>query len=229
MKKLFVLVITFLSIGLTFVHAQQAVPLPPLPEFTFTQDTPQSVRQNVSEAQVRQLIENRDQLKYAEYLINSGCITQDEFDRRSENLNNEYSAALGQIGKDISIYLPVVGVVEKEIEKLWPTWSPGWPAEEILKTAGFNLRQPHGTRSSFNFSLTMIRGGFTPYSDEAFNNIKEQLETNIGTAMEYSEEFNDYRYILPSNKSAGGKYYQIGLRPFPKENRVYLEIAELME
>lgn len=231
MKKLFVSVI-FFAIGLICVQAQtQAVPRPPLPVFTFTQDTPQAVRQNVSEAQARQLIENRDQLKYAEYLKNSGYITQDEFDQRSQSLNNDYYAALGQIGKDISIYISVVGVVEKEIDKLWPTWSPGWPAKEIRKTAGFNLQQPEGTRSSFNFSLTMIRGGFTPYSEEAFNNIKEQLEANIGMAMEYNEEFNDYRYILPSNKSASGKYYQIGLRPFPSPsgNRIYLEIAELME
>ncbi len=75
MKKLFVSVI-FFAIGLICVQAQtQAVPRPPLPVFTFTQDTPQAVRQNVSEAQARQLIENRDQLKYAEYLKNSGYIT----------------------------------------------------------------------------------------------------------------------------------------------------------
>jgi hypothetical protein len=130
-----------------------AVPLPPLPNVTFTLQFKDSV---VSQQQLRKLYENRDQRKYTEYLFNSGYITEAEFKKRSESQDQEYYKMLETVGDQYTM-IDAAGTVEKEVNKLWPFWSPVWPGKEIRETSGLNLRQPPGTRSSFSFDKQMIR------------------------------------------------------------------------
>ena len=60
-----------------------AVPLPPLPQITLTMPPRDGgYKVNVTSAQLRQLLEIRDQRNYLQYLRNSGYITEDEYKRR---------------------------------------------------------------------------------------------------------------------------------------------------
>jgi hypothetical protein len=206
-----------------------AVPLPPLPNVTLTMPPMDGgYKVNVTPAQLRQMFENRDQRKYTEYLFNSGYIPEAEFKSRSENLDQVYYGILGPIGNADQIAMIYAnGAVEEEIKKLWPYWSPGWPGKEIRQTSGLNLQQPQGTRSSFSFDIQMIRGGFTPYSEQIFNNIKQQLEAGLGAAMTYEADFDRYTYVLRSNKSASGRPYWIILYRSTSTNRIYLEVSQL--
>jgi hypothetical protein len=236
LKKGIILTIALMVVEVTIASAQQPVPLPLLPQMNLTMPPRDGgYKVNVTSAQLRQMLENRDQRKYAEYLFNSGYITEDEFRSRSENLDKTYYGMIGSIQElDMFAVIFANDVVENELKKIWPSWSPGWPGREIRQITGLSLQQPQGTRSSFSFDLRMIRGSFTPYSDQAYNDFKQQLETALGAPLELNQDFAhdpdnnyEYQYVLRSNKSVSGKPYLIVLTRYTSNNRIYLEVAEL--
>ena len=222
--------------GLDQTTPPGAVPLPPLPQITLTMPPRGGgYSVEVTSAELWRLFEIRDQRNYLQYLRNSGYITEDEYKRRDLPLEQaEADIFLPIVQADQFAYIYANEYIKGEISKLWPGWSPGWPGREIRQTSGLNLQQPQGTRSSFSFNLQMIRGSFTPYSEEAYNNIKQQLEAALGAPLELNRDFArdpvnnwEYQYVLRLNRSAIGRPYLIELTRYTSSNRIYLEVSEL--
>jgi hypothetical protein len=228
-----IFLIALVVVGLAVVSAQQPVPLPPLPNITLTMPprpagaTPYGV--NVTSAQLRRLLEIKDQRNYELYLFNSGYITRDEYRTRDRTLEQaEGDLILPIIQADQIAYIYANSTVEGELKKIWsPDWAPGWHGQAIRECLGFALIQPQGTRAtSQNEDNQMIRMNLRPLTDEIYNNIKQQIERGTGEAMTYEADFNRHIYVLRSNRSASGKPYFISVQRY-SGGRVYIEVSEL--
>jgi hypothetical protein len=242
MFKKSILIIGLMLIGLVALPAQVA--LPPLPEVTLTMPprpagtAPYKI--NVTSAQLRKLLENRDQKNYTAYLFNSGYIPQEEYDERAQKLDVEYYndlvGAIMKVDQIAGIYAD--GVVKEEIEKLWGHRTPGWFGKEWGTCIGFELKQPQGTRvtaeSPESTNYTRIRLILNPYSDQNYNDLKEQLEKGLGAPLVLNQAFAkdpvnsrfEYDYFLRSAKSASGKPYRILFTRNIKQDYIYVEMQE---
>jgi len=227
-------VIAFVLFGLAVVQAQTpAVPMPSTPTFTPIPGTSSEPRLNLTQQQWQRMFVIRDQKKYAEYLLNTGNITRDEYYARENNLIKEENEivepllrAMGDYNFQMA-YIFTNGDLQEAIKKLWPdNWPPGWHGQELRELIGFALQQPQGTRAmSFNEYNQMIRMNLTPLTDQVFNNIKQQLETGLRATMT-NEGSNRYTYVLRSNRSANGKPYFIEVSR-RSDGYVYIEVSEL--
>ena len=225
LKKSVFLAIALLVVGFTIVYAQ--VPLPPLPNVTLTMPTHTAFKVNVTSAQLRQLLEIRDQRYYVRYLFRSGYITEDDYKRRDLPLEQAEVDIFVPIAEaDPVAYVWADGTVKDALNEIWTTargWrGPGYPIALMNKIFGFVIPQPQGTRaSSFAVEYEDIRDRvfdttFTPYSDQLFNNYKQQFDSHFGTPEFVSgpsvgSNTDNYRYVLRSNKSADGRPYLINL------------------
>jgi len=229
MKSIF-LTIALLVIGLAVVQAQTpAIPLPPLPNVTLTmppQPMGGTYNVNVTSAQLRRLLEIRDQRKYIEYLYSIGNITEEEYERRIQNSWNEETNLTTSIGMDQVTYLMADDVVKNELAKLWVRQSPGWHDQAIRECIGFTLQQPQGTRAASQVVLTMIRMYLTPATDQVFNNIVQQFERGLGIKMTYNAETNSYTYGLPANRSADGKPHSIEVTMLHSPSSIAIVISK---
>jgi len=227
LKKNMFFMITLMVVGLAFVQAQ--VPLPPLPNITLAMPSGPSYKVNVTSAQLRQLLEIRDQRFYVRYLFNSGYITEDEYKRRDLPLEQAEADIIVPIAQaDPVAYIWADGTVNDAIKKIWDiggAWfshSPGYPIGMMNRIFGFVIPQPQGTRASSGateyeyitdkvFELSLI-----PYSEQLFNSYKQQLDSRFGTpefedGPSVGSNYDKYKYVLRSNRSGDGRPYLIEL------------------
>jgi hypothetical protein len=252
LKKSIFMVIIIIVAGSAVVSAQQY--LDPGPRF----DLPEMNR----------LFQLKDQQKTLESQHNQGMITEDEYNKRYDELLMAINEIEEPIRNEIS-QLVMIGIevatkgldstqadrqraeaanarlqtvmkpleeVNKAIERLWPANEPGWHAQEIRECIGFTLQPPPGTRTTSSEQPGLIRMCITPYTDQIFNTMKQQLERGLGAALEdVTEEGGTYhyQYILRSNRSPTGKPYWIELvaaypdMPNQPPKGVDISIAEL--
>ena len=220
LKKSIFLIIALMVAGLALVQAQ--VPLPPLPNITLAMPSGPSYKVNVTSAQLRQLLEVRDQRYYVRYLFNSGYITEDEYRRRDLPLEQAEVDIIVPIAQaDPVAYIWADGTVNDALKEIWgskiSSLGPGYPVALMNKIFGFIIPQPQGTRSSAQIPeyehIVDIAFAFIlkPYTDQIYNTIKQQLDTRFGTP-EYINTGGSspmHRYVLRSNRSGDGRPYLI--------------------
>ena len=214
------------TVGITFTYAQ--VPLPPLPNVTLVMPPNplgEAYKINITSAQLQEVLENRDQRKYVDYLKNSGYITDDEFNRRRETLDQKYEEFIEEIGTvDPIAMMAHSAPVNNELDKIW-RGIPCWPHIQMHEWTGFNIHQPPGTRASYRITQGLLEAHLTPYTEQTVNNIKQQLEALLGIAFDkHPTSPTILQQNLHSSRSGDGKPYLIELHWYPGENRIAIAI-----
>jgi hypothetical protein len=199
MKKIFVLIITFLVIGLTVVQAQTAQQQRELEQIAMrsvnglsAQDR-QRVIQIMTDVYVAQGMSRQQAAPLAEMAANSMFSDYQE-DAQSAEARRQVEESEQQQRRQLEERNRNLAELEQQQRQQGQT--AGWPTATILRGFGLsNLKQPVGTQSSYTNEYNRVVSIYlTGANANTLQDVKRQIETIMKGQMESLSSNTYYKY-----------------------------------